>query len=196
MGKVVVVENVTLDGVMQAPGGADEDRRGGFPHGGWASRYADQVMAETMGKGMSEDSGMLFGRRTYEQFYGFWSKQTDGNPYTDVLNRKHKYVASRTLAGSLPWENSSLLQGNAPDAVAALKREVEGDLVVLGSGELVRSLAKAGLVDVYMLSVHPLTLGTGTKLFAEGKDGYGTWELVEAVPTTTGVIIATYRPAA
>jgi dihydrofolate reductase len=196
MGKVVVVENVTLDGVMQAPGGADEDARGGFPHGGWAQPYADQVMAETMGKGMSEDGGMLFGRRTYQQFYGFWSKQTDGNPYTEVLNRKHKYVVSRTLAEPLPWENSSLIQGDAADAVAALKRDVEGDLVVLGSGELVRSLASAGLVDVYMLSIHPLTLGTGTKVFAEGEDAYGTLELVEAVPTTTGVIIATYRPTA
>ncbi|WP_433344745.1 dihydrofolate reductase family protein [Micromonospora sp. CA-111912] len=194
MGKVVVVENVTLDGVMQAPGGADEDVRGGFPHGGWAHPYADQVLAETMGKGMSEDGGMLFGRRTYEQFYGFWSKQTDGNPYTGVLNRKHKYVASRTLAGPLPWENSSLLEGNAVEAVAGLKRVVVGDLVVLGSGGLVRSLAKVGLIDVYTLLIHPLTLGTGMKLFAEGEDAYGTMELVETVPTTTGVIIATYRP--
>jgi dihydrofolate reductase len=196
MGKVVVVESVTLDGVMQAPGGADEDTRGGFPHGGWARPYADQVMAETMGKGMSEDGGMLFGRRTYEQFHGFWSKQTDGNPYTEVLNRKSKYVASRTLAEPLPWENSSLLKGDAADAVAALKHDVEGDLVVLGSGELVRSLAQADLVDVYMLAIHPLTLGTGTKLFVEGGDAYGRLELVEAVPTTTGVIIASYRTTA
>ncbi|MET8307208.1 dihydrofolate reductase family protein [Micromonospora sp. NPDC005173] len=196
MGKVVVVQNVTLDGVMQAPGGADEDTRGGFPYGGWARPYADQVMAETMGKGMSEGGGMLFGRRTYEQFYGFWSKQTDGNPYTDVLNRRRKYVASRALAEPLPWENSSLLEGDAADAVATLKRDVEGDLIVLGSGELVRSLARASLVDVYTLSIHPLTLGTGMKLFAEGEDAYGTLELVEAVPTTTGVIIATYRPTA
>ncbi|MCT9933688.1 dihydrofolate reductase family protein [Planotetraspora sp. A-T 1434] len=196
MGKLVVVENVTLDGVMQAPGGADEDTRGGFPHGGWAHPYADHVMAGTMGKGMSGDGGMLFGRRTYEQFYRFWSRQTDGNPYTEVLNRKHKYVASRSMAEPLPWENSSLLKGDVADAVVALKRDVEGDLVVLGSGELVRSLTRAGLVDVYTLSIHPLTLGTGTKLFAEGEHAYGTWELVEAVPTTKGVIIATYRPTA
>ena len=198
MGRVVVVENVTLDGVMQAPGGADEDARGGFPYGGWARPYADQVMAETMGKGMTADSGMLFGRRTYEQFHAFWSKQTDGNPYTEVLNRKRKYVASRTLTEPLPWENSSLLTGDAADTVGALKRRVDGDLVVLGSGELARSLARAGLVDVYTLSIHPLTLGTGTRLFGEGEgeDAYGTWELVEAVPTTTGVIIATYRPTA
>jgi dihydrofolate reductase len=194
MGKVVVVENVTLDGVMQAPGGADEDVRGGFPYGGWAQPYADHVMAETMGRGMGADGAMLFGRRTYEQFHAFWSKQTDGNPYTEVLNRKRKYVASRTLSGSLPWENSSLLRGEAAGTVAALKREAEGDLVVLGSGDLVRSLAAAGLVDSYTLSIHPLTLGTGSKLFGEGEEAYGALELVEAVPTTTGVIIATYRP--
>jgi dihydrofolate reductase len=198
MGKVVVVENVTLDGVMQAPGGAEEDARGGFPHGGWAHSYADRVMAAKMGLGMktNEDGAMLFGRRTYEQFYGFWSKQTDGNPYTEVLNRRHKYVASRTLAEPLPWENSSLLEGDASDTVAALKRDIAGDLVVLGSGELVRSLARSGLVDVYTLSIHPLTLGRGTRLFAEGTDAYGTLELVDAEPTTTGVIIATYRPTA
>lgn len=196
MGQVVVVENVTLDGVMQSPGGADEDVRGGFRFGGWAHPYADRVMAERMGRGMGEDGGLLFGRRTYEQFHAFWSKQTDGNPYTEVLNRKRKYVASRTLTEPLPWENSTLLRGDAAGAVAALKREVEGHLVVLGSGELVRSLAAAGLVDVYTLSIHPLTLGAGRKLFGEGEEAYGTLELVEALPTTTGVIIATYRPTA
>ncbi|MFC3500313.1 dihydrofolate reductase family protein [Micromonospora krabiensis] len=193
MGKLVVVENVTLDGVMQAPGGADEDTRGGFRHGGWARPYADHVMAETMGKGMGEDGVLLFGRRTYEQFHGFWSTRTDGNPYTEVLNRKRKYVASRTRTEPLPWANSRLLGNDVPRAVAALKNEVEGDLVVLGSGELVRSLARAGLVDVYTLSIHPLTLGTGTRLFTEGADAYATLELAEAVPTTTGVIIASYR---
>jgi dihydrofolate reductase len=111
-----------------------------------------------------------------------------------VLNRKRKYVASRALTGSLPWENSSPLRGEAAGTVAALKREAEGDLVVLGSGELVRSLAAAGLVDSYTLSIHPLTLGTGRKLFGEGEEACGALELVEAVPTTTGVIIATYRP--
>jgi len=195
MGEIVVVENLTLDGVMQAPGDADEDRRGGFRHGGWARPYADHVAAETMGKGMGADGAMLFGRRTYEQFHGFWSKQTDGNPYTEVLNRKHKYVASRGPARPLPWENSSLLEGEATAAVAALKGEVEGDVVVLGSGELVRSLAAAGLVDVYWLSIHPLTLGTGARLFADGAAAYRRLQLIETVTTTTGVIIATYRPA-
>ncbi|MEV0716922.1 dihydrofolate reductase family protein [Asanoa sp. NPDC050611] len=188
MGKLTVIENVTLDGVMQAPGGADEDPRGGFTHGGWAVPYMDHVMAETMGSGMRAEGALLFGRRTYEQFHGFWAGQTDGNPYTAVLNRRQKYVASRTLNEPLPWENSSLVSGDLISAVADLKKTV--DLAVLGSGELVRSLARAGLVDGYTLSIFPLTLGTGMKLFG---DALTTMELVDTVPTTTGVIIATYR---
>jgi len=194
MGKLVVVQNVTLDGVSQAPGGADEDRRDGFPYGGWAYPYADRVMAETMGGGMGSDGALLFGRRTYEQFYKVWSAQTDGNPYTEVLNRKRKYVASRTGTGPLPWQNSELLTGDVPGAVAALKRDLDGDLVVLGSGDLVRSLAGAGLIDQLTLSIHPLVLGTGATLFGSG--WHASYELIEAVPTTTGVIIASYRPTA
>src|SRR4051812_29027174 len=156
MGKLVVVENLTLDGVMQAPGGADEDVRGGFRHGGWAQPYADHVMAEVMGRGMSKNGVLLFGRRTYQQFHGFWSRQTDGNPYTEGLNRRPKFVASRSLAEPLPWENSTLLKGDVIEAVTALKSEVDGDVVVLGSGELVRSLAAAGLIDILTVSIHPL----------------------------------------
>jgi dihydrofolate reductase len=196
MGRVVVVENVTLDGVMQAPGGANEDTRGGFRHGGWARPYADHVQAEVMGRGMGTDGAMLFGRRTYQQFHGFWSAQTDGNPYTAVLNAKTKYVASRTLTEPLPWVNSSLLTGDAVEAVRALRRDLGGDLVVLGSGVLVRSLIRAGLVDSCTLSLHPLTLGAGERLFEDGPDAFRRLELVEAVPTTTGVIIASYRRAA
>jgi dihydrofolate reductase len=190
MGNVVVFENVTLDGVMQAPARPDEDLRGGFPHGGWAVPYADHVMAETMGRSMRAEGALLFGRRTYEDLHAVWAHQTDGNAYTEVLNRRQKYVASRTLTEPLPWERSSLLPGDACAAVADLKRRTRGDLGVLGSGELVRSLARAGLVDVYTLSIHPLTLGTGTTLFG---DVATTLELVETVPTTTGVVIATYR---
>jgi dihydrofolate reductase len=194
MGEIVVVQNVTLDGVMQAPGGAEEDTRNGFAYGGWARRYADHVSAATMGKGMSADSALLLGRRTYTDFHAFWAGQRDGNPYTEVLNRKVKYVASRTLTEPLPWENSTLLGGEATGAVARLKGDVAGDIVVLGSGVLVRSLAGAGLVDRYVLSIHPLTLGGGTRLFDEGAAAYREMTLVETVTTTTGVIIATYRP--
>ena len=195
MGEVVVVENLTLDGVIQAPGGVDEDPRGGFAHGGWARPYGDRVSAQVMGRSMGADGALLLGRRTYQQLHGFWSGQTDGNPYTAVLDRKPKYVASRTLTAPLPWQNSTLLRGDAVAAVADLRRDLEGDLVVLGSGELVRALARAHLVDVYLLSLHPLTLGTGRRLFPEGEDAPQAFELVEAVPTTTGVVIATYRAA-
>ena len=187
MGRIVVVENVTLDGVMQAPGRADEDTRGGFRHGGWARPYADPVMAETMGKGMAAESAMLFGRRTYELMHRSWGGLADGNPYTEVLERKRKFVASRTLAEPLPWVNSALVSGS----LAALKDSVAEDLVVLGSGELVRSLAADGLVDVFTLLIHPLTVGSGARLFTGLTADL---ELIETVTTGTGVIIATYRP--
>ncbi len=195
MGEIVVVQNVTLDGVMQAPGSPEEDTRGGFPFGGWAGPYADHVSAATMGKGMSEDGALLFGRRTYTSFHGFWSQLEDGNPYTEVLNRKTKYVASRTRDESLPWENSVLLAGEAVDTVAKLKADVAGPLVVLGSGVLVRSLAAAGLVDLHTLSIHPLTLGAGTRLFDDGTAARRGLTLVDTVTTSTAVIIASYRPA-
>jgi dihydrofolate reductase len=193
MRRVVVVENVTLDGVMQAPGGADEDTRGGFEHGGWALPYSDEVMAREMGKGMGT-TDLLLGRRTYEQFYAFWPKQTDGNPFTDVLNQAQKYVASTTLQEPLPWQHSTLLSGDVPSDVAKLKQEDGKDLVILGSGELVRSLVRADLIDEFTLSIHPLVLGSGRRLFSA--DATARLELTDAVPTTTGVVIATYRQAA
>src|SRR6516162_1353879 len=114
MANVVVIDNVTLDGVMQAPAGPDEDRRGGFEHGGWAVPYQDAVMSGVMAEGMVNDGSLLFGRRTYEQFFSVWPKRTDGNPFTEVLNRRQKYVASTTLSDPLPWRNSTLLGGDVP----------------------------------------------------------------------------------
>jgi dihydrofolate reductase len=192
--RVVVVENVTLDGVMQAPARPDEDPRDGFAHGGWGAGYGDAVMADQMGRRMARDGALLLGRRTYEDFYAVWPNRTD-NPYTEVLNRRTKYVASTTLAEPLPWENSTLLAGDAADAVARMREEGEGDLAVLGSGTLVRSLAVRGLVDEYLLSIHPLVLGTGRRLFADGAPP-ARFALADAVTTTTGVIIATYQPTA
>jgi dihydrofolate reductase len=190
--RVVVVENVTLDGVMQAPARADEDPRDGFAHGGWAIGYGDAVMSEQMGRRMAREGALLLGRRTYEDFFSVWPKRTD-NPYTEVLNRTRKHVASTTLAEPLPWENSTLLAGDAADAVARMREADAGDLVVLGSGTLVRSLAARGLVDEYLLSIHPLVLGTGRRLFADGA-APARFALADAVTTTTGVIIATYQP--
>jgi dihydrofolate reductase len=193
MRKVAVFTSVSLDGVMQAPGRPDEDTRGGFAHGGWAAPYNDQVMAEVAAKGMADGGPLLLGRRTYEDFYGFWPHQRD-NPFTEVLNATLKYVASTTLAEPLPWSNSRLLEGDAAEAVARLKEEPGKDLTVLGSGELARSLIRRGLVDRYTLLIHPLVLGSGRRLF--GDDGpRSPLRLVESVTTTTGVIIATYETA-
>lgn len=137
MSEVVVFTNLTLDGVMQAPGRPDEDLRGGFEHGGWAPPYADPVMGSVAAEGMAKGGALLFGRRTYEDFAAIWPNQTEPNPFTGVLNNSQKYVASRTLQEPLPWQNSTLLKGDAAEAVAGLKEQPGQDLVVLGSGVLV-----------------------------------------------------------
>jgi dihydrofolate reductase len=189
MGELTAVESLTLDGVMQAPGRPDEDTRGGFDQGGWAVPYADEVMGRAMGERMGGGGAIVLGRRTYEDFAGYWPKQQD-NPYTEVLNRTQKYVASRKLEEPLPWENSTLLEGDAADAIAKLKGETE-HLTVLGSGALVGQLMRRGLVDEFLLLIHPLVLGTGRRLFLDGTPAR--LELADSLTTTTGVVIATYR---
>jgi dihydrofolate reductase len=196
MSRIVVIDHLTLDGVMQAPAAAGEDTRDGFEHGGWAAANQDEVLGEYLGRGMAGGPGrMLFGRLTYEHMYSYWPKQTDGNPYTEVLNRAQKFVASRTLTEPLPWENSTLLEGDAGDAVAALKERETKDIVVLGSGDLVQSLMTRGLVDEYVLMIHPVVLGSGRRLFRDG-GASSKLELVESLTTTKGVLITRYRPAA
>ena len=192
MRRLVVLESITLDGVMQAPGRQDEDTRGGFTHGGWAGPYNDPVLAREMGAGMSRGADLLFGRRTYEDFYQVWHGRTD-NPFSPVLDGSTKYVASTTLKSPLVWPNSTLLEGNAMDAVARLKQTPGLDLLVMGSGVLVESLLYCNLVDQFLLLIHPLVLGTGRRLFDDA--GFTKLRLVRSVPTTTGVIIATYEPA-
>jgi len=194
MGKITVFENVTLDGVMQAPARPDEDTRGGFKHGGWAVRYNDEVMGRFAAKGMTAEGSLLLGRRTYEDFYAVWPKRTDGNPFTEVLNRRQKYVVSRTLHEPLRWMNSTLLKGDLAEAVAQLKQPDVGDLMILGSGDLVASLTRLHLVDQYILLIHPLVLGTGRRLFGDGIVPTDL-ALIDTQPTTTGVIIATYQLA-
>jgi dihydrofolate reductase len=194
MTRIVLFESLTLDGVMQAPGRPDEDPRGGFEHGGWAAPYADPEMGKLAQENAATTAGLLLGRRTYEDFYSVWPKQKD-NPFTDVLNRSQKYVASKTLEEPLPWENSTLLEGDATDAVARLKERPGGDLVVLGSGELAQGLMRSGLVDEYTLLIHPLVLGSGRRLFRD--DGVMTkLRLVDSRTTSKGVVIGTYRPEA
>ena len=197
MGKLVVLNNVTLDGVMQAPARPDEDRRDGFGYGGWARPYQDAVMAERMAQGMARDrarsGGLLLGRRTYEDFYRVWPSRTD-NPYTEVLNNAQKYVASSTLAEPLPWQNSIRLTGDAAQAVARLKQQQpDRDLMILGSGALIRSLVPHHLIDEFVLLIHPLVLGSGQRLFPRGTAV--ALRLTDSVTTTTGVVIATYQPA-
>jgi dihydrofolate reductase len=189
--KVVVFTSLTLDGVMQAPGRPDEDRRGGFEHGGWAQPYNDPVMASVAAEGMANTGPLLLGRRTYEDFFSFWPHQTD-NPFTEVLDNTLKYVASTTLKEPLPWSNSALLEGDAAEAVARLKQEPGKDMVVLGSGELARSLLRRNLVDEYVLLIHPLVLGSGRRLFQDGGPS-AALRLLDAKTTTTGVMIATYQ---
>jgi dihydrofolate reductase len=193
MAKLVVINNLTLDGVMQAPGRHDEDLRGGFEHGGWAVPYHDEVMGRVMGERMARGGPLLLGRRTYEDFAGFWPKQKD-NPYTEVLNNVQKYVASTTLTEPLPWSNSTLLRGDAAEAVAKLKEESGKDIGVLGSGQLIQSLMRHDLVDEYVLLIHPLLVGSGRRLFPDGGP-FAALRLVDSVTTTTGVLIATYQPA-
>jgi dihydrofolate reductase len=191
MSRVIVTNHLTLDGVMQAPAAPDEDRRGGFEHGGWAATGNDEVMARVMGEGLTREGALLFGRRTYEDLFTSWAGRTD-NPFTPVLESRQKYVASTTLSEPLPWINSTRLNGDAADAVARLKAQAEIDLGILGSGVLIDSLMRRDLIDEYVLLIHPLVLGSGRRLFPDGVQA--TLRLVDSVTTTTGVIIATYRP--
>ena len=195
MAELVVFTSVTIDGVMQAPGRPDEDRRGGFQHGGWAMPYASEEQGKAASEAMGTTAGIVLGRRTYEDFASFWPKQPEPNPFTDVLTNTQKYVASRTLREPLPWENSTLLQGDAGDAVGGLKEQHDNDFVVLGSGELVRDLMRRRLVDRFVLLVHPLVLGSGRRLFEDGGPDV-TMRLLDSRTTSTGVIIATYEPDA
>lgn len=190
--RVVVINHISLDGVMQAPGRADEDTRGGFIHGGWAVPGSDEVMARALGERMGRaDGGLLLGRRTYEDLLSSWNAR--GGPYKEALNAATKHVASRSSATRLDWPNSVLLHGDIAAAVAELGRSLSGDLVIMGSGQLIRSLAPLGIVDEYLLMIHPLVLGSGQRMFE--RDNHMTrLRLVESLPTTTGVILATYRP--
>lgn len=191
MRRITVTNNISLDGVMQAPAAKDEDTRGDFTHGGWALPYNDEVKGREMGAGMAKQADMLFGRRTYEHFYKAWHGRTD-NPFTPVLEKATKYVVSNSLREPLVWKNSVLVSGDAPNAIANLKGQDGNDLVVLGSGALIRSLLPHHLIDEMILLIHPLVLGEGQRIFADDKT-YAEFDLEKAVPTTKGVIIATYE---
>jgi dihydrofolate reductase len=188
--RLVVINHLTLDGVMQAPARSDEDTRGDFTHGGWAVSGADEVMGEALGRRMGHpDGGLLLGRLSYEDMLSAWD--TRGGPNKDALMGAQKYVVSSNPATKLDWPSSTLVHGDVPSAVADIKESGTGDLVIMGSGELIRSLVPHGLIDEYLLLIHPIVLGSGQRLFEPAHDSMNL-TLVESTPTTTGVIIATY----
>jgi len=196
MGRIVVMNHVTLDGVMQGPGGADEDTRGAFTQGGWAQRSVspDDATGQAMGERMAAGGGLagwLFGRRTYEQLLATWNAR--GGPFKDALNNSPKYVVSTALEEPLPWPNSTLLSGDIVDALRVLKAQSAGVLAIMGSGVLIGSLMAANLIDEYLLMIHPLVLGTGRRLFPAGV--HVSLRLTDSVTTPAGVVIATYEPA-
>lgn len=196
MGRIVVMNHVTLDGVMQGPGRPDEDTRGGFTHGGWGSRSAtpDDAAGRAMGRRMAAGGGLagwLFGRWTYEQLLETWNAR--GGPFKDALNSTRKYVVSASLREPMPWPNSTLLRGDVAEAVRALKAQTSGVLAIMGSGELIAALMVADLIDEYLLMIHPLVLGTGRRLFPA--HAHVPLRLVEGETTPSGIVIAVYQPA-
>jgi dihydrofolate reductase len=188
---ITAFESVTLDGVMQGPGRRAEDPRNGFIHGGWADGFQDEVLARFQAEGSATETGLLLGRRTYEDVLGFWTSTPDPNPFTDVLVNSPKYVVSRWAGTQLDHPNSELLAGDATEQVVALRERSRLPLVVLGSGQLVRALHRARLIDEYVLLIHPIVLGSGTRLFGEADRV--DLQLERSVPTTTGVLICRYR---
>ena len=193
--RIVVMNHVTMDGVMQGPGRADEDTRDGFSAGGWGAVHSDDVVGEAMGERMAAGGGLagwLFGRWTYEQLLQHWNSVPD-NPFAEPLNNTRKYVASTTLREPLPWPNSTLLDGDAVTAVARLREEPGGVLAIMGSGVLIQSLRRERLIDEYLLMVHPIVLGSGRRLFPDGPAA--NLRLVGARTSPSGVLLATFEAA-
>jgi dihydrofolate reductase len=188
--RVLVVNHVSLDGVLQGPGRPDEDTRDGFRHGGWAQARSDPAMAATMGERMGEGFSWLFGRRSYDDMLSHWNAA--GGPFKDGLNNVTKYVASSHPDAELPWPHSTLLTGDVPAEVAALREQPGGKLVVMGSAQLVQSLLPKGLVDELLLFIHPVVLGSGRRLFGPDEDAHEL-TLVDCTATEQGVVVAGYR---
>jgi dihydrofolate reductase len=186
---LVVSTFLTLDGVMQAPGGPEEDPTEDFTHGGWSVGYWDDAMGQRMGEVMGKPFDLLLGRKTYEIFAAHWPHVDE--PPADVLNSARKYVASRTL-DSVEWNNSTLLEGDVAEAVAELKEEDGPEIQVHGSSNLIQTLLEHDLVDELKIMIFPVVLGTGKRLFAEGAVPAGL-ELSESTTSATGVFMATYE---
>ena len=190
MKKLVAVEFLSVDGVMQGLGSPDEDRDGGFDHGGWGAPYGDVMHEVVDPSGLSATSAYLFGRRTYEKLAGFWPFQPPENPMAASLNSSPKHVATRTRP-ALDWTGAVPLHGELTEAVRRLKAEADGDVVILGSGDVVRQLMAAGLIDELRLFIHPLLLGTGKRLFGDVPTPRAL-RLVSTATTSKGTVAAVY----
>lgn len=193
MRKLAVLTFVTLDGVMQAPGGPEEDKSEGFDQGGWSVEYWDDFMAGVMGEQMGKPFDMLLGRKTYEIFASFWPKMKEEDPVARLLNEAKKYVASKTLK-RLDWKNSQLLEGDIVQAVKNLKQEDGPEIQVHGSGNLIQTLLKNDLVDTFYLKIYPVVLGKGKKLFSNGTVPAGL-KLKDCRSSPSGIIVAIYERA-
>jgi dihydrofolate reductase len=191
MRRLIVSTFLTLDGVMQAPGGPGEDEDSGFAHGGWSVNYWDDQMGQVMAEAMSEPFSLVLGRKTYDIFAGYWPHSTEEG--AGPLNAATKYVASRSRP-TLDWDNSLLIEGDAAEGIAALKQEDGPELQVHGSGDLVQTLLRHDLIDEYRLWVFPVVVGPGKRLFAEGTVP-SALRLVDSKVSSTGVVIGTYEPA-
>jgi dihydrofolate reductase len=192
MRKLIVSTFLTLDGVMQAPGGPEEDDSGGFAFGGWSVNYWDEQMGQVMTEAMSVPFDLLLGRKTYDIFAGYWPTAPE-EAGAKPLNDATKYVASRSYL-TLEWGPSVLIEGDAAEGIAALKKEDGSELQVHGSGNLIQTLMRNNLVDEYRLWVFPLVIGSGKRLFSDGTIPAGL-KLVDSKVSTTGVVIGTYEPA-
>jgi dihydrofolate reductase len=186
-----VIEFMSLDGVIQAPGAREEDTEGGFRHGGWQRPYFDDVLGAAAAEGMATTEAYLFGRKTYEAMASYWPTVSDADPYARHLNRAPKYVASTTLRDA-GWHGSTLIGGDVAEEVAELKEQPGGSIAVLGSGQLVRTLVAHDLVDEYFLVVFPILLASGKRLFGEAEQPRKL-RLVDGRATGTGGMMLTYR---
>jgi len=193
MRKINVLTFISLDGVMQAPGGPEEDTSGGFKYGGWTFPYFDEFSGQIMGEQIKPPFDLLLGKKTYDIFAAYWPHQTNDNPVTEPFNKARKYVAS-DVAFDPTWENTTVLTGDVVSQIKKLKSEEGPDLQVHGSGNFAQTLFKNDLVDEMWLKIFPVTLGNGKKLFAEGTIP-AAFTLVESKVSPSGVIFANYKRA-
>lgn len=193
MRELIVAEFITLDGVIQAPGGAEEDTEGGFQYGGWTRPFWHDDIGAHFFQAMTQADALLLGRKTWQIHGGAFEPMAAGDPFADALNNIRKYVVSATLKSASAWRNSTLIRDNAVEAIRQLKQQPGKNIVVDGSSVLIHALAQNDLVDEYALHVYPLVLGSGKRLFPEGKRL--TLKLVESKALPTGVVYMRYRRA-